>query len=41
MPHDRLLAVGGLADDGEVRFDLDQAPEPRAHERVVVADEDA
>ena len=38
VPHqgDRVLAVGGLADDREVRLDLEDHPEAGAHQRLVV-----
>ena len=38
---DGLLAVGGLADDRDVVLGLEHHPKARAHERLVVGDEDA
>ena len=35
-----LVAVGGLADDGDVVLRVEQGPEPAAHQRLVVGDDD-
>ena len=37
---DRLDAVGGLAEHGEVRRGVDEHPETGPHERLVVDDDD-
>ena len=37
---DRLLAVGGLPDDGDVIGSAEDQREPRAHQRVVIGQHD-
>ena len=39
QPH-RLVAVGRLADHGDVVLGVEQGPEPSPHQRLVVGDDD-